>query len=129
MKGRTVPPRDLPANDIVTDDRRIRACLKACADISTEALEAGLVHDVFEAEGMLVTGIALASDIAAQGKNPAQYVDFARMVKQFAPLNGRVERSGYNEAQNRAYEARHGTSLEAETGMVLTPLARRVRHA
>jgi len=124
MKGRNVPPRDITA-----DARRIDACLKACADISTEALEAGLVHDVFEAEGMLVTGVALAAEVASQGKNPAQYVDFARMVKQFAPLNGRVERSGYNEAQNRAYEARHGKSLGSEASTILTPLSKRVRHA
>ncbi len=129
MKGRTVPPRDLPVDDIVIDERRTRACLKACAHISTEALETGLVHDVFEAEGMLVTGIDLAADIAAQGKNPAHYVDFARMVKQFAPLNGRLERSGYNEAQNRAYEARYGRQLESEASTVLTPLRKRARYA
>ncbi len=129
MKGRAVPPRNLPANDIPIDDRRIRACLKACAHISTEALEAGLVHDVFEAEGMLVTGVALAAEIASQGKNPAHYVDFARMVKQFAPLNGRVERSGYNEAQNRADEARYGRQLESEASTVLTPLRKRARYA
>jgi hypothetical protein len=124
MKGRNVPLADITA-----DDRRIQACLKACANISTEALEAGLVHDVFEAEGMLVTGLALAAEIAAQGKNPAQYVDFARMVKQFTALNGRVERSGYNEAQNRAWERRNGRPLEADKGVVLAPLGKRVRHA
>ena len=40
MKGRPVPPIPMPAG---ADERRIRACLKACEHISTAALEAGLV--------------------------------------------------------------------------------------
>ena len=45
MKGRPVPPRPAPA----ADERRIRACLTACAHLSTDALESGLVQDALEA--------------------------------------------------------------------------------
>ena len=82
----------------------MRACLNACAGVSTEALEAGLVHDVFEAQALLSTAMALVLDIVEQGKDPRQYVNFARLLEHVAPVNGRVVASGYDEAQNRVRE-------------------------
>ncbi len=121
MKGRNVPPLTIPAADM-HDDRRIRACLQACAHISTEALESGLVHAVFEELGLATTAHALAADLARQGKNPADYINFARGVKQAAPVLRRMEASGYNEAQNRAWEARTGQQLDTGGATVLHPL-------
>ena len=82
MKGRQVPP--------LADDRRIRACLKACEHISTEELEAGL-------------------------------------VRRSAPISGRIEASGFAEAMNRAWERKHGQSLDAQPDSLLMPLKRRRR--
>ncbi len=45
-RGRTVPPQPTPAPD--TSERRIRACVKACEGLSTEALEDGMVKAVFD---------------------------------------------------------------------------------
>ena len=96
MKGRTVSPRD---DTPTIDHRRMRACLNACTNISTEALEAGLVHDVIETQALLSTAMALVLDIAEQGKDPRRYVNVARLLEHVAPVNERVAASGYDEAQ------------------------------
>ena len=124
MKGRPVPPRPQPFE---ADERRVQACLAACAHLSTEALESGLVHDALEALGLLQTGMALAADIASRGANPADYFDFARLVRQIAPIAARVEASGFNEAANRAWEARTGQPLADVPDTVLLPLKARRR--
>ena len=46
-RGRTVPPQPTPASD--TSERRVRACVKACEGLTTEALEDGMVQLVFDA--------------------------------------------------------------------------------
>ncbi len=120
MKGRTPPPRQLPAD---ADERRIAAALKACEHISTEALESGLIAEALDAVGLLQTAMALAAAVAAQGKNPADYVDFARAVKQASAIAQRLAASGFNEARNREWEARTGEKLgEDLADVVLTPL-------
>ncbi len=123
MKGRTPPPRQLPAD---ADDRRIAACLKACEHISTEALESGLVRDALNELGLLQFTMALAARVAAEGKNPALYVDFANSVRHTAAISARLERSGFNEAMNRACEERTGEKLgENSEDIVLAPLGTR----
>ncbi len=126
MKGRPVPPRPLPAE---ADERRIQACRTACAHLSTDALESGLVLDALEALGLLQTGMAIAAEVAAQGKNPADYFDFARAVQQAADVSRRLEASGFNEAMNQAYERRTGESLDAQPVTVLVPLRERRQRA
>ena len=121
MKGRQVPP--------LADDRRIRACLKACEHISTEELEAGLVRDALEEFGFIQAGMALAADIVAQGRNPTHYVDLAGLVRHSAPISGRIEASGFAEAMNRAWEREHGQSLDALPDTFLAPLKQRRRSA
>ncbi len=123
MKGRPVPPRQLPAD---ADERRVAACVKACEHISAAALESGLVHDALNELGLLQFAMALAARMVAQGKNPADYFDFARSVKQTAAISARMEASGFNEAANRAWEARTGQKLgEDPSDIVLAPLGTR----
>ena len=117
MKGRTPPP--------LADDRRIRACLKACEHISTEELEAGLVRDALEEFGFLQVGIGIAHQVVREGKNPAHYVDFLGLAQHSAPIGGRIEASGFAEAMNRAWERRTGQKLGDEDGTVLVPLSTR----
>ena len=125
MKGRTPPPRKLPAD---ADDRRIAAALKAVEGISTTALEAGLVVDALDALGMVQTAMAIAAEVSSQGKNPARYVDFARAVRQFAPSDRRLEASGFTEHLNKAWERRTGEKLgEQPSDRVLTPLRSKQR--
>ena len=120
MKGRTPPPRKLPAD---ADDRRIAAALKACEGISTAALESGLVRDALNELGQVQTALAIAAALAAQGRNPADYFDFARAVQQARQIAQRLERSGFNEHLNREWEARTGESLDGPSEeIVLTPL-------
>ena len=126
MKGRPVPLRPMPAS---ADARRTQACLTACAHVSTNALESGLVQEALEALGLLQTGRAIAAQVAAQGKNPADYFDFARAVQQAAAISRRLEASGFNEAMNRAWERRTGKSLDAQPATVLVPLRERRRRA
>ena len=124
MKGRSVPPRRIPAP---ADERRIQACLTACEHLSTNALESGLVQDALDALGLVQTGMAIAAEVAAQGKNPADYFDFAKAVKQAAAISRRLEASGFNEAMNQAYERRTGESLDVQPVTVLVPLRERRR--
>ncbi len=111
MKGRTPPPRQLPAD---ANDRRIAA-----------ALESGLVHDALDAFGMTQTLMAVAARVAAEGKNPADYVDFVATARRFAPIVARLEASGFNEALNKAWEARTGESLDDPNDILLAPLGTR----
>ena len=122
MKGRDVPPRKLPAD---ADERRIHAALKACEGISTAALESGLVRDALDELGQVQTALALAARVAAQGRNPADYFDFARAVQQARQIAQRLERSGFNEHLNREWEKRTGQSLDEPEDIVLTPLRQR----
>ena len=123
MKGRTPPPRPLPAD---VDDRRIAAALKACEGISTAALKSGLVRDGLDELGQLQFMLALAAKVAHEGMNPANYLDFARAVKQAATIVARLEASGFHEHLNAAWEARTGQSLDDDAGdIVLTPLSHR----
>ncbi|HSH81234.1 MAG TPA: hypothetical protein VLA19_22095 [Herpetosiphonaceae bacterium] len=119
MKGRPVPPRQLPAD---ADDRRIHAALKAVEGISTQALESGLVAEALDELGQIQFALALAARLAAQGKDPSRYFDFARAVQQAAPIVQRLERSGFHEYLNRRYEERTGESLDEPGDIVLTPL-------
>lgn len=41
----------LPARDLA---RRVKACINACAGISTEELEAGIVHDMARVLGQVI---------------------------------------------------------------------------
>ena len=116
MKGRTPPP---------LDQRRIRACLKACEHISTDQIEAGIVGDVFDAYEQVSAALAIASQLARQGKNLANYVDLPGITRKYAPLNARLEESGYSEAMNQAWEKRTGQSLDVTERSVLVPLRRR----
>ena len=109
---------------VVNEDRRIQACLKACEHISTEALESGLVHDVFEMMTMLQIAVGVANQARAEGKNPADYLDFDRVLKAAAPVAARMEASGFSEAANRAWEARN-ESLDADGEFSIVPLSRR----
>ncbi len=123
MKGRTPPPRALPSD---TDERRIAAALKACEGISTAALESGLVADALNELGQVQFVLALAAEAASQGKNPELYVNFANSVKHTAAISMRLEASGFNEAMNRAWEARTGEKLSDAPGdIVLDPLGTR----
>ena len=126
MKGRPVPSRPIPHP---THERRIQACLTACEHLSTDALESGLVQDALDALGLLQAGMAIAATVAGQGKNPADYFDFARAVQQAADVSRRLEASGFNEAMNQAYERRTGESLDVQPVTVLVPLRERRRRA
>ncbi len=112
----------------VDQDRRIRACLKACEHISTEALESGLVHDVFEMMTMLQIAVGVAKQMSAEGKNPAEYIDIDRVLKAAAPVAARMEASGFSEAANRAWEARNGPIDDGEEFSIV-PLSKRRRRA
>ncbi len=123
MKGRTPPPRKLPAD---ADERRIAAALKAVEHISTAALESGLVSDALDELGQVQTALAIAARVAAQGRNPADYFDFARAVQQARQIAQRLERSGFNEHLNREWEKRTGQSLDdSDEDIVLEPLRQR----
>lgn len=71
------------------------------------------MHAVFESHGLALTGLALAAKVTAEGKNPADYLDFQSMVRQARPISARVARSGFDEAMNQAWERKTGTSLSS----------------
>ncbi len=102
----------------MTDERRIQACLAACEGLTTEALEAGLVHDVFEEFALLQTALALAADIAEQGNNPAHYIRFDRVVAHTRAVAARLEAAG-----GEAFVVRHDTSDAA--AYALRPVPRK----
>ncbi len=95
---RKLRPNVTTSRTPVDHDRRVRACLKA-----------GLVHDVFETMTMLQVAVGVAQQVSAEGKNPADYLDFDRVQRMAAPVAARMEASGFSEASNRAWEARNGT--------------------
>ena len=76
------------------DERRIQACLRACEGLTTEALEQGLVADVFDSHGTLLTALSVATEVAAQGRNPAHFIRFDRVVALTRELAERMEAAG-----------------------------------
>jgi hypothetical protein len=83
MKGRPVPPQ--------TDERRSVACLRACDALTTEALESGIIADVFEAYELSQTAIALLLDVQSQGADPLRYVNLRRLLDRTRLVNERRE--------------------------------------
>lgn len=119
-------PRPIALPEPVIDARRVQACVRACAHISTAALESGLVGEVLESHGLLLFSVALAANLSAQGKNPADYLDFAGVARPAAVLGGRLEASGFEEHLNRTWEREHGERLGTGAGVTgLVPLSRR----
>ena len=65
-KGRPVPPQPTPALD--TSERRVRACLKACEGLTTEALEDGMVQLVFDAPFQIRDVLAQLREILPEAR-------------------------------------------------------------